>query len=159
MRAALKREDIEFTLPLYKPKDSAETAVPEEDTTKDWLESLGVSSDSLPGLSKESKTKSASSFSPDNRPESMVYVEGVECQSMINYLLNAKLTSGTTQAQAGLPPTLLAPVAFHGATLRALKVKQCLVGGVGGVPKQHMVELSGPILPHTIHKLCQLASR
>ena len=41
-------------------------------------------------------------------------LQGVECQSLHNYLLNAKLTQGP----GALPPTILAPVAFDGATLR-----------------------------------------
>ena len=49
----------------------------------------------------------------------MALVEGVECQSLLNYLLNAKLVAGKDQ----LPPTLLAPVAYHGATLRSLRVR------------------------------------
>ena len=55
----------------------------------------------------------------DGRPESLALVEGVECQSLLNYLLNAKLVAGKDQ----LPPTLLAPVAYHGATLRSLRVR------------------------------------
>jgi len=160
LRASLKREDIEFTLPLFKPKENDENKEPEVDTAKDWLESLGVSSDSLPGLSNPNpKARPASNNNPDNRPDSTVYVEGVECQSLINYLLNAKLTAGNTAAQAGLPPTLLAPVAFHGATLRNLKVKQAVVGGTAGKEKQHVVELHGPILPHTLPRLCDIAAR
>ena len=55
----------------------------------------------------------------DGRPESLALVEGLECQSLLNYLLNAKLVAGKDQ----LPPTLLAPVAYHGATLRSLRVR------------------------------------
>jgi len=160
LRASLKREDIEFSLPLFKPKENDENKEPENDEAKDWLESLGVSSDSLPGLSNPNpKARPASTNNPDNRPDSTVYVEGVECQSLMNYLLNAKLTSGNTAAQAGLPPTLLAPIAFHGATLRSLKVRQAVVGGIAGKEKHHVVELSGPILPHTLPLLCHLAAK
>ena len=64
----------------------------------------------------------------DGRPESLALVEGVECQSLLNYLLNAKLVAGKDQ----LPPTLLAPVAYHGATLRSLRVR------AGQVAKQQI---------------------
>ena len=84
----------------------------------------------------------------------MALVEGVECQSLLNYLLNAKLVVGKDQ----LPPTLLAPVAYHGATLRTLRVKVGQVGGRGGVPAQHSVELTGPLLPHMVQGLTRLAA-
>ena len=73
---------------------------------------------------------------------------------MLNYLLNAKLVVGKDQ----LPPTLLAPVAYHGATLRTLRVKVGQVGGRGGVPAQHSVELTGPLLPHMVQGLTRLAA-
>ena len=65
----------------------------------------------------------------DSRPESLLLIEGIECQSLLNYLLNAKLSVG--QGVAALPPTLLAPVAFQGAVLRALKLRQSSVAGRG----------------------------
>jgi hypothetical protein len=36
--------------------------------------------------------------------------------------MNCKSSTATTGPLAGVPPTLLAPVAFHGATLKSLKV-------------------------------------
>lgn len=49
-------------------------------------------------------------------------VEGVEAQALFNFLLNCKSCTATTGPLAGIPPTLLSPVAFHGATLRPNKV-------------------------------------
>jgi hypothetical protein len=58
----------------------------------------------------------------DRTPESLIYVEGVEAQALFNFLMNCKSCTASTGPLAGVPPTLLAPVAFHGATLKSLKV-------------------------------------
>ena len=53
VRAALKREEIEFSLPLFRGGGEEEEAgsQPECDSTNEFLESLGIEADSLPGLS------------------------------------------------------------------------------------------------------------
>lgn len=84
----------------------------------------------------------------------MVLIEGVEVQALYNLLINCKRAVPTTGPYAGIPPTLLAPVAFHGATLCSLKVNES---------KAHLdnedyysLELAGPILPHTVHNVCDI---
>ena len=53
VRAALRREEIEFSLPLFRGGGEEEEAgsQPECDSTNEFLESLGIEADSLPGLS------------------------------------------------------------------------------------------------------------
>ena len=168
IRSALKREEIEFTLPLYKSKDSSEGGdeeedckAPECDTTNEFLESLGIEADSLPGLAVNNAPKNrlaagaGSSQNIDGRPDSLAMVEGVECQSLLNYLLNAKLVVGKDQ----LPPTLLAPVAYHGATLKSARVRVGQVGSKTRGQAQYSVEVTGPILPHMVQGLTKLASK
>ncbi|KAG8237110.1 hypothetical protein J437_LFUL008162 [Ladona fulva] len=58
----------------------------------------------------------------DQKPESLVYVEGVEAQALFNFLMGCRSCVAPTGALAGIPPTLLSPVAFKGAALGALKV-------------------------------------
>ena len=59
----------------------------------------------------------------DYRPESTVLVEGVaSTQALLNYLLDCGTCFASSGPQAGLPPTILSPVAFTGATLHCLKV-------------------------------------
>ena len=53
----------------------------------------------------------------------MVRVEATNVHALFNFLLNSKTTITTTGAHAGIPPTLVAPVAFEGGTLKALKVQ------------------------------------
>lgn len=59
----------------------------------------------------------------DNSEQSLIFIEGMEAHAFYNFLINCKSTIATTGPLAGIPPTLLAPVAFHGASLQALKVK------------------------------------
>lgn len=58
----------------------------------------------------------------DNLRQSLVFVRGVETQALFNFLINCKSAIAMTGALAGVPPTLLAPTAFHGAMLKPLKV-------------------------------------
>jgi len=161
LRSALKREDVEFSLPLFKPRkeEDEEAGVPETDSTTEFLESLGIEADSLPGLANPTpKNRLAAGHGSgkniDGRAESLLLIEGVECQSLLNYLLNAKLTLG--QGVAALPPTLLAPVAFQGAVLRNLKLRQTAVTSHGST--QHAMELTGPMLPSNLQALARLAT-
>ena len=151
IRAALTRADVEFTLPLRKvdeegADDGGETAdddccKTDKDGASDILESLGIEANSLPGFAGAAGAKSTtkSDVILDGRSDSLVFVEGVECQSLLNYLLNAKLSQGPNE----LPPTILAPVAFPGATLKSLKVKEHVVGGKGGQPKSFQIDVTG----------------
>ena len=52
----------------------------------------------------------------------MCLVEGADTQALFNFLLNCRSCVAPTGTQAGVPPTILAPTAFHGATLKPLKV-------------------------------------
>lgn len=58
----------------------------------------------------------------DNSEQSLIFVEGVEAHGLYNFLLNCKSIFANMGPLAGVPPTLLAPVGFHGATLQSLKV-------------------------------------
>lgn len=59
----------------------------------------------------------------DHKPESVVCVEGSHTFTLINFLVNYKGLVAAAGSQSGLPPTLLAPVAFRGASMHTLKVK------------------------------------
>lgn len=58
----------------------------------------------------------------DNRPHSLVHVEGSNVQALFNFLLNWRSCVASSGPQTGLPPTILSPVGFRGATLKSLKV-------------------------------------
>ncbi len=59
--------------------------------------------------------------------DSLLLVQGVETQGLFNWLMTSKLNVSNTGPLAGVPPTLLAPVAFHGATLRPLRVNHTFI--------------------------------
>ncbi len=58
----------------------------------------------------------------DDSPESLIFVDGVEAIALFNFLVNCKSIISTTGYLAGVPPTLLSPVAFTGASLTSFKV-------------------------------------
>jgi hypothetical protein len=65
----------------------------------------------------------------DHKPESVVLVKGINTFTLLNFLINCKSLVATSGAQAGLPPTLLSPIAFRGATMQMLKVikRNCIL--------------------------------
>ncbi|MBZ3889393.1 Protein downstream neighbor of Son [Sciurus carolinensis] len=101
LREAMKNEGIEFSLPLIEESDQKKKAH---------------------GTSMElGDRKEKHEVQMDHRPESVVLVKGVNTFTLLNFLINCKSLVATSGAQAGLPPTLLSPVAFRGATMQMLK--------------------------------------
>nr|XP_029735538.1 protein downstream neighbor of son homolog [Aedes albopictus] len=190
MRAALKQEDIEFTMPLKKSPDKQDmnrsgesgisvnngsfsnssedqgaNTVPDEGEDDDdddmeeekWLESLGVEADEIKKINyNQYKKLQNRECEEDYSDQSTVLIEGVECQAFYNFLLNAKSTTIKVGRLAGVPPTLLAPVAFVGATLRTLTTRSSKIRMDG--EDYHSTELQGVILPHVLPYLCGLLS-
>lgn len=138
--------------PSEAKSDGQEDNAPEEETVT-WLESLGLSQADFPSLNT-TRNKMLDESRDDRRPRSLVFVERGETLALFNFLLNSRACVCPTGPLAGVPPTLISPVAFHGASLRSLKVRQ------GWVKQKdtevHMVEMSGPILPSALHGLCTL---
>ncbi|CAH1798862.1 unnamed protein product [Owenia fusiformis] len=125
-----------------------------------WLESMGLDKSSYPSLDPNKvKLQRESYRAIDNRPESMVLVQGPSTQALYNYLLNYKSCIAHSGSQAGVPPTILSPSAFKGATLKSLQVKQGTIRQQcqdGTMVSNQTLEVSGPILPHTTLALCSL---
>lgn len=69
-----------------------------------------------------SRRKEIHEVQMDHRPESVVLVKGTNTFTLLNFLINCKSLIATSGPQAGLPPTLLSPIAFRGATMQMLKV-------------------------------------
>lgn len=67
--------------------------------------------------------KEGHTVSLDHKPESVVCVEGPHTFTLINFLINCKSLVAAAGSQAGLPPTLLAPIAFRGAAMQTLNVR------------------------------------
>lgn len=202
MRAALKQEDIEFTMPMKKSQiqtpaegagkpelnrsgessgisvnngsfsnsseeQSTNTPLGDEDPNEDdddddddmeeekWLESLGVEAEEIKKINyNHIKKQQHRECDDDYSDQSTVLIEGVECQAFFNFLLNAKSTTTKVGRLAGVPPTLLAPVSFVGATLRTLTTRSSKIRMEG--QDYHSTELQGVILPHVMPYLCGL---
>ncbi|KAG0713269.1 Protein downstream neighbor of Son [Chionoecetes opilio] len=174
LREAMRAEDIEFTMPLHHEEEEEEDQEEEEEEEKEekevereeeeqgeatsWLEDLGVETSLFPNLNpNRAKVERERLRHVDSRPSSMVCVEGMDTQALINFLINSKSCVAVTGGLAGVPPTLLAPVAFQGATLRPLKVKGGVVRLDGAT--HHSMEVTGPLLPHTVHQLARCSHR
>uniref|UniRef100_A0A2K6BKT4 Downstream neighbor of SON n=1 Tax=Macaca nemestrina TaxID=9545 RepID=A0A2K6BKT4_MACNE len=137
LREAMRNEGIEFSLPLIKEsgykKETAsgtslgygeEQAISDEDEEESfsWLEEMGVQDKiKKPDILSIKLRKEKHEVQMDHRPESVVLVKGINTFTLLNFLINCKSLVATSGPQAGLPPTLLSPVAFRGATMQILK--------------------------------------
>ncbi|KAK2856725.1 hypothetical protein Q5P01_005460 [Channa striata] len=139
--------------------DEAEHDGDNEDSSFSWLKEMGVQDkikkpDSITiQLRKESQTVSL-----DHKPESVVCVEESHTFTLINFLINYKSLVAAAGSQAGLPPTLLAPIAFSGATMHKLKARSVNVKSQVGSSYQNIssLEITGPILPSSLHAITNL---
>ncbi|XP_062061844.1 protein downstream neighbor of Son isoform X2 [Lepus europaeus] len=137
LREAMKNEGIEFSLPLIKEngrkKEAAgtslghaeEQAISDEDEEESfsWLEEMGVQDKiKKPDTLSIKLRKEKHEVQMDHRPESVVLVKGINTFTLLNFLINCKSLVATSGPQAGLPPTLLSPIAFRGATMQMLKM-------------------------------------
>lgn len=131
----------------------------DEDGSFSWLMEMGVQDkikkpDSITmQLRKEGQTVSL-----DHKSESVVCVEGSHTFTLINFLINCKSVVAVAGSQAGLPPTLLAPSAFRGATMHTLKARSMNVKTQVGSTYQNIssLEITGPILPSSLHTITTL---
>ncbi|XP_043098353.1 protein downstream neighbor of son homolog [Puntigrus tetrazona] len=183
LREAMKAEGIEFSLPLLeerrKSRESgraedeeslsgaglSENEEEDEDEDDDddggfsWLKEMGVQDKiKKPDAISIKLRKEHREVRLDHRPESVVLVEGSDTFTLINFLINCKSLVAGAGSQAGLPPTLLAPTAFRGATLHTLKARTVNVKTQvrSGYQDVCSLEVTGPIMPHTLHALTQL---
>ncbi|XP_077198738.1 protein downstream neighbor of Son [Paroedura picta] len=188
LREAMKNDGIEFNLPFQKVKkrkcNSSEShfetgLISGSETNKDaetdeervlssgdddeegfsWLEEMGVQdkikkTDAINiKLCKERKEVQL-----DHKPESVVLVQGANTFTLLNFLMNCKSLVASAGPQAGIPPTLLSPVAFRGATMQTLKARSMNVKAQ--IHSQYKdifsLEIVGPVMPHSFHSLSML---
>ncbi|XP_035390833.1 protein downstream neighbor of son homolog [Electrophorus electricus] len=188
LREAMKAEGIEFSLPLLEEKRKSkeycssrhngsqqtenepnmksehsdnEEAIDDDDDGGgfSWLKEMGVEDKiKKPDAIFIKIRKEHNAVRMDHRPESVVLVEGSNTFTLINFLINCKSLVAGTGSQAGLPPTLLAPSPFRGATLHTLKARSMNVKTQERAAYKDIcsLEVTGPIMPHTLHALTQL---
>lgn len=95
----------------------------------------------------------------DSKPESTVLVSGSDVTALFNFLLNSTSLAPVAGELAGVPPTLLSPSPFKGATVTSLTLRQnCLRQQQldGTVGKAYSLELIGPVLPGAFEQCCVL---
>uniref|UniRef100_A0A1A9ZYZ3 Uncharacterized protein n=1 Tax=Glossina pallidipes TaxID=7398 RepID=A0A1A9ZYZ3_GLOPL len=154
LRQSLRQEGIEFSMPLKKDKtctqlkpDSSDSTQlekeeeeereeegscnadsEEEEEEEEWLERLDVDVEEIWKIQSahERKLKSQE-MSEDFSDNSLMFIEDAECQGFFSFLPNANSTIGTAGRLAGVPPTLLALVAFPKATMQHLNTRSSKV--------------------------------
>ncbi|XP_063249366.1 protein downstream neighbor of Son isoform X2 [Prinia subflava] len=188
LRHAMRSEGIEFSLPLLEDgrtrkqnsEESLETEsaegrregssvedagepAPSDDDDDDgsfsWLEEMGVQDKvKKPDTISIQLRKEKHDVQVDHRPESLVLVRGSNTFTLLNFLISCRSLVAVAGPQAGLPPTLLAPVAFRGGTMHTLKART--VSGrtrvQGGFEDVFSLEVLGPVLPHALHALTRV---
>ncbi|XP_055844511.1 protein downstream neighbor of son homolog [Episyrphus balteatus] len=177
MRSSLRQEGIEFSLPLKKDSglnksadgsfnegkgeasadgtenNVAEDAVDDED--EEWFESLGMDEKEMQKINNaHARQLQYKDMADDFSDISVALIEGVECQAFFNFLLNAKSTITSVGRLAGVPPTLLAPIAFPKATIQNLSSRSNKVR-MDGVD-YFSVEFKGIVLPTVLPYACSL---
>ncbi|NXN64255.1 DONS protein, partial [Himantopus himantopus] len=187
LREAMRNEGIEFSLPLVeesrarKQKNSEvnlETEVAntleagnsmedgeepapsdDDDESFSWLEEMGVQDKvKKPDAISIKLRKEKHEVQMDHRPESLALVKGTNTFTLLNFLINCKSLVAVAGPQAGLPPTLLSPVAFRGGTMQTLKARS-----INAKARVHLaykdifsLEIVGPVMPHSLHSLTTL---
>nr|XP_028582916.1 protein downstream neighbor of Son [Podarcis muralis] len=188
LREAMRNEGIEFLLPFQEVRkrksnvlaSHLETglASDSETTGKDaeneegrgmsdvdddegfsWLEEMGLQDKiKKPDTISIKLCKERNEVQMDHKPESVVLVKGTNTFTLLNFLINCKSLVAAAGPQAGIPPTLLSPVAFRGATMQTLKARSI---NVRTQVQSHYkdlfsLEIVGPVMPHSMHSLSML---
>ncbi|KAJ8283127.1 hypothetical protein COCON_G00056460 [Conger conger] len=151
---------------LRMAEDEEEEAYGQDDDDDDdedggfsWLKEMGVQDKiKKPDSISIKLHKEHREVRLDRRPESLVLVRGSDSFTLLNFLLGCKSLVASAGPQAGLPPTLLAPTAFRGATLHTLKARSVKVKTRVGAGFQDVssLEVTGPVMPHALHALTLL---
>lgn len=149
-------DDSGTTRDLQVDEDGVEVNKDEDDDDDDddlgeeqWLKSLGVEAIQIQEITRlDQRRQNRKNLDMDSNDQSAVLIEGFECQSFFNFLFNSKSTTVNVGRLAGVPPTLLAPVAFLGATLNSVQMRTSKVRMAN--VDYHSLELRGVILPHIL---------
>ncbi|NXH19455.1 DONS protein, partial [Bucco capensis] len=187
LREAMRSEGIEFSLPLVeesrnrKQKNSevnletevanslevcnstedGEEPAPSDDDEESfsWLEEIGVQDKvKKPDAISIKLRKEKQEVQVDHKPESLALVKGTNTFTLLNFLINCKSLVAVAGPQAGLPPTLLSPVAFRGGTMQTLKARSINAKARVQLAYEDIfsLEIVGPVLPHALHSLTML---
>ncbi|XP_050666180.1 protein downstream neighbor of son homolog isoform X2 [Leptidea sinapis] len=180
LRQTLRQEDVEFTMPLrpdikkclnrsdedrkntshdscYDTMDCAGADDDDADEDADELLSqMGLETEQIKKISNaQARVAAGLERGVDSAHESLVLVRGSDAQALFNFLLNCRSLASSSGPLAAVPPTLLAPTAFHGGTLQSLKMRENVI--LSDSKKYYSIEVRGPILPTAVHALLEVA--
>ncbi|XP_066249402.1 protein downstream neighbor of son homolog [Euwallacea similis] len=169
-RSLLTEEGIEFHMPLKfggqikagMSRNGAEEDAPgqsnlnhhhdDPELEEDLFSDLGINAEDIKHIMyTQNRIEHITECQVDRTDQSLILIKGMEVNAFFNFLLNCKSTIPSTGPLAGVPPTLLSPVAFCGATLNALKVRENKMHSEGN--DYFSIELTGPVLPSTVHNI------
>ncbi|XP_047432502.1 protein downstream neighbor of son homolog [Mugil cephalus] len=153
------KEKEHHRTPSEDDVDGDDECTEDEECSFSWLKEMGVQDKiKKPDGITIKLRKDSHTVSLDHKPESVVCVEGSHTFTLINFLINCKSMVAAAGSQAGLPPTLLSPVAFRGATMHTLKSRSVNVKSQVGSTYQNIssLEVTGPILPSSLHAITTL---
>uniref|UniRef100_A0A8B9GA58 Downstream neighbor of SON n=1 Tax=Amazona collaria TaxID=241587 RepID=A0A8B9GA58_9PSIT len=173
LREAMRNEGIEFSLPLVEESkkgtnslevgNSMEEPAPSDDDDDDdgfsWLEEMGVQDKvKKPDAISIKLRKDNHEVQMDHKPQSLALVKGTNTFTLLNFLINCKSLVAVAGPQAGLPPTLLSPVAFRGGTMQTLKARSINAKARVRLAYENIfsLEIVGPVMPHSLHALTML---
>lgn len=139
-----------------KPNEDGEDLEQETLTSTDegaslWLEDMGLDKKSFPTLEPQKvKIQREGYQQVDRRAESLVFCEGCEVQALFNFLINCRSCTALTGPQAGIPPTILSPTSFVGATVKTNRIRHSVakMSMEGETQDAHVLEIHGPLMPH-----------
>ncbi|XP_036335437.1 protein downstream neighbor of son homolog isoform X2 [Rhagoletis pomonella] len=127
----------------------------DEEDTDNFLENLEVNDKDLRRMqTAHIRRLNVQEMSDDFSENSLLLIEGVECQGFFSFLLNAKSAISNVGKLAGIPPTLIAPVAFPKATMQHLGTRSSKVR-MDGVD-YNSIEVKGVVLPTFLPYACHL---
>ncbi len=137
--------DIEFEMPLHQEKlleaeepakekneielendlDFDKENINKENEDEDFLASLGLNQKNFSSIRERKIADEITRLhSIDRRPKSTIVVRGPNVNALFNFLVNSDVILAQSGPYQGVPPTLVAPVAFEGASLKMLKCVQ-----------------------------------
>ncbi|XP_061215069.1 protein downstream neighbor of Son isoform X1 [Neopsephotus bourkii] len=131
----------------------------DEDESFSWLEEMGVQDKvKKPDAISIKLRKDNREVQMDHKPQSLALVKGTNTFTLLNFLINCKSLVAVAGPQAGLPPTLLSPVAFRGGTMQTLKARSINAKARVRLAYENIfsLEIVGPVMPHSLHALTML---
>lgn len=145
---------------LFILNSDPENSPLDDDDANSFLEELGLSQQTFPSLSSnrsfKTNRKTLTGADKTKERQTLVYMSGWEnVKSFVNFLINnPRICVSSTGPLTSIPPTLLSPVGFEGATLTPFRIKSVQPTKING-EDFHSLEIIGPILPTNVQGLSE----